>query len=64
MRALKLTPDHIINAKSFRDNLIEQNKFIQENVQFLNKHVNKVMKVQEVIMETNSESLASIRPSS
>ena len=60
---LKLTPDHITNAKNFRDNLTDQNKFIENNLQVLNRHVNKVMKVQEVIMETNSESLASLRPS-
>ncbi len=29
---LKLTPDHITNAKNFRDNLTDQNKFIENNL--------------------------------
>jgi hypothetical protein len=46
----------ITGAKNFRDNLTEQNRFIEGKVQVLNRNLNRVMKVQDVIMETNSES--------
>ena len=59
-----MTPYLIEGAKNFRDNLNEQNHFIEGKVQILNRHLNKVLRVNDVIMESNSESLNSHMPSS